>query len=226
MNQSRWLLTGAFACAVAYTLTEAWRPYPFSYLLKALPALLLAVYCHGQLPRRDSAPWAIALLAAAIGDIFLDFGHYSHLHPGLAAFAVTQLGLCWLFWRRPAIRPPWQWLGMPVGTVIFLWLLWPFFDWRAPFIGLYSLLLTAMVMGALRANLNPATQAGAVLFLLSDSLIAFDTFYWHSQPGMSAIFISYFAALGLLVTGWVSAHRNETGTERPPTRSTGAPAHR
>ncbi|USD36411.1 lysoplasmalogenase [Ferrimonas sp. SCSIO 43195] len=226
MNQSRWLLTAAVACAVAYTLTEAWRPYPLSYLLKALPALLLAAYCLRHLPHRDRSPWVIALLAAAVGDVFLDFGHHSHLHLGLAAFAITQFGLCWLFWRRPGRRPSWQWLGMPVGTVIFLWLLWPFFDWRAPLIGLYSLLLTAMVMGALRANLNPATQAGALLFLLSDSFIAFDTFYWHSQLGMSTIFISYFAALLLLVTGWVSAHRSETETECLPTGSTDAPVHR
>ncbi|WP_417345461.1 lysoplasmalogenase family protein [Ferrimonas sp.] len=207
-----WLL--ALVTAIAYTAVEAFRPFPFSWLLKALPALALLQWSLGRHVLGPRPLLYLALAAAACGDIALDFGHNSHLVPGLGAFSITQLCLCLLLWRQAPGRPSWQWVTLPVGTLVFLWLIWPYLDGRAPLLALYSLLLTAMVMGAVRANLNWQSQLGAALFLISDSMIAIDTFVYHSQLGMTTIFVTYFAALMLLVTG-LTAPRSESGTGRP-----------
>ncbi|WP_169307117.1 lysoplasmalogenase family protein [Ferrimonas sediminicola] len=212
----------ALLTALAYTAAEAFRPFPLSWLLKALPALTLLQWSLGRAIRGPRLLLYLALAAAACGDIALDFGHDSHLVPGLAAFGVTQLCLFALFWRLPAGRPCWQWITLPLGTWVFLWLIWPFLDGRAPLLALYSLLLTAMVMGAVRANLNGQSQLGAALFLISDSMIAIDTFVYHSQAGMTTIFVTYFAALMLLVKG-LTAPRSESGTGRPVRQSAATP---
>ncbi|MBY5991019.1 lysoplasmalogenase [Ferrimonas balearica] len=193
-----------WACALAYTLAESLRPYPGSDLLKAVPALALAGYHWRHRLGPERALLTGALLFAALGDIILDRGHDSHLLPGLAAFAVTQTLLSLTLWRRP--KGPWvnlMW-GLPLGTALFLTLVLPFLadtpqgDLRWA-VGLYSGLLTAMVMGCCWSARHWRPVAGAFLFLISDSLIAIDTFIWPSAAGLPAIFLTYFAALWWLL---------------------------
>ncbi|ADN75550.1 YhhN family protein [Ferrimonas balearica DSM 9799] len=192
-----------WGCALAYTLTESLRPYPASDLLKSIPALSLALFSYLTLQGRERALLVMALCFAAFGDTILDRGHDSHLLPGLMAFGVTQSALILLFWRRP--KGPYAHLawGLPIGTLVFLYLITPFLadtpqgDLRAA-IALYSGLLTFMVMGCCWSAQHWRPVVGAFLFLISDSLIAIDTFIWPSAAGLPAIFLTYFAALWLL----------------------------
>lgn len=207
------LLLLAVIASLAYLGSEFLRPFPLSYAIKATPAIALAlwVYSNTSHPKRM---WLLgAFVFAAIGDIILDFGHFPMLAQGLMLFALTQLALINLMRQFPANRPRWQWTSLAPGTPIFLWLIWPYLDERAPLLAAYSVLLTLMVMMAFRANLNKRTQVGALLFLISDSLIAIDTFVWHSQLGMSTIFATYFAAIILLAHGLVDA-LNHASQER------------
>ncbi len=192
-----WIFWGG---ALAYTLTESLRPYPGSDLLKAIPALSLALLCFRFARGSERTLLVIALLFAALGDMILDRGHDSHLLPGLMAFAVTQTALSLCFWRRP--RGAYHTLiwGLPLGTLVFLWLVLPFLadtpqgDLRWA-VGAYSVLLTTMVMCCCWSATDWRPIAGAFLFLFSDSLIAVDTFIWPSAAGLPLIFLSYFAAL-------------------------------
>ncbi|MBY5921009.1 lysoplasmalogenase family protein [Ferrimonas balearica] len=196
-----WIFWG---CALAYTLTESLRPYIGSDLLKAIPALSLALYGLRTLQGQERTLLVAALLFAALGDMILDRGHDTHLLPGLMAFAVTQLCLSVTFWRLP--KGPYSNLiwGLPLGTAVFLYLVLPFLadtpqgDLRWA-VGLYSGLLTAMVMGCCWSAQHWRPIAGAFLFLFSDSLIAVDTFIWPSAAGLPLIFLSYFAALWWLL---------------------------
>ncbi|MBY6186559.1 lysoplasmalogenase [Marinobacter hydrocarbonoclasticus] len=195
-----WIFWG---CALAYTLTESLRPYPGSDLLKAIPALSLALFCLRRLNGAERVALVTALCFAAVGDMILDRGHDSHLLPGLAAFAVTQTLLSLTFWRRPKGTYANLIWGLPAGTAVFLYLVLPFLadtpqgDLRWA-VGLYSCLLTTMVMGCCWSARHWRPIAGAFLFLISDSLIAIDTFIWPSAAGLPAIFLTYFAALWLL----------------------------
>jgi uncharacterized membrane protein YhhN len=165
------------------------------------PALMpvLAAYvalCGG--PR----PLVAALLCGCGGDVLLQLGGEAAFLAGMGCFAAGHLCSLALFARSGRRRTaPWAatgyaavWLG---GTAA----LWPGLDpgLRAP-VAAYSLLLTAMALGALRPGWR--TGLGGALFLLSDGLIAAGLADWPRLPVPQFwIMATYCAAQYLLTAG-------------------------
>lgn len=159
---------------------------------------------------------------ALLGDVLLmlpgDF-----FVPGLAAFLLAHVAFlaAWLDDSRFAVRPL-AWLACLLAAVGLLWLLWPFVApaLRVPVV-VYALVLATMAGQAVGrawqhavlvdALVLPARRAalGAVLFLVSDSLLAWDRFR-HALP-LSALWVlgTYYPAIGLIA--WSVARESGRG---------------
>ncbi|MFK2906031.1 lysoplasmalogenase [Dyella ginsengisoli] len=187
-----------------------WLHWTFKPLATVL-VIGVALRAPSPLSLRYRQRVVIGLAFALLGDVLLmlpgDF-----FVPGLAAFLLAHLAFlaAWLDDSRFAVRPQ-AWLACLLAAVGLLWLLWPFVApaLRVP-VAVYALVLATMAgQAAGRAwqhaamadpLAHPARRAafGAVLFMVSDSLLAWDRFR-HALP-LSALWVlgTYYPAIGLI----------------------------
>ncbi|MFG2287948.1 lysoplasmalogenase [Streptomyces sp. NPDC048595] len=187
---------------------------------------LMPVLAGYVLARGGPALLAGALLFGCGGDTFLQIGGDLVFLVGMGSFAAGHLCYLLLFARHGAGPGPGRrgrtaaltaaYAAALAGTVALLWPGLPA-ELRIPVAG-YSLLLTAMAFGALRAG--PWAAAGGLLFLLSDTLIASGIAHWPQLPAPQFwIMVTYVAAQCALTAGVL---RSAADTEpRPPSRHTG-----
>lgn len=160
---------------------------------------------------------AVGLLFAWAGDLFLlGEGDLAFLL-GLGSFLVMQVCYLVAFLRvpGPGLVRAWKIALVPylILWVLLVVLVWPgAADMRIPVL-VYSGVIIAMAVAALDLVLRiPQVLAwrvagGALLFVVSDALIALTSFGpLTSSPGTSALIMAtYVAAQGLIVTGFTEA---------------------
>jgi uncharacterized membrane protein YhhN len=220
----RALLLLSIICSVLYWATQSAQPYPGSVLLKMLSIAPLAVITfrtlkdpstttHGVewLRDQDNLILAMALAFCSLGDVLLDLDPPHLFLKGLFAFLVAHFIYILLFvrnWTRPLRPRGWQ-LGMTAVVLTYSMLL---SHWLSPNLGtiagpvmLYVCAITVMVVAAFLVKFSkPWVYSGAILFLLSDSIIAVSKFktpvfmrdylvwatYYLGQYGISIGFLS------------------------------------
>jgi uncharacterized membrane protein YhhN len=181
--RSRLLLYVSAAASAVYLLTARWQPFAGSALVKgcAVGALaVLALRSRGH--RRDAGVVALALAFSTAGDVLLDLDPRWFAF-GLGAFLLAHLTYIALFVRNrtAGIRP-----DPPHMAAVLLVLVYSatLSGWIVPSVGelavpvvLYICALTAMVCAAILARFRLRwVAAGAILFLVSDSLLAIHKF--------------------------------------------------
>ncbi|MFI1967516.1 hypothetical protein BLA24_28770 [Streptomyces cinnamoneus] len=219
----------AFAVAAATHLTAL--AAGATVLALATKPLLMPLLAVHVLTRGGPRLLAVALLFGCGGDVLLQCGGDALFRAGMGSFAAGHVCYLVLFARhgspggarthRLAAGYAAAWLG----TVT---LLWPDLDadLRLPVAG-YSLLLTAMALGATRARLW--TAAGGALFLLSDTLIATGLAGWPQAPVPQFwVMLTYLAAQCLLAYGVrrCDGESGGTGLQPPGPSSDRRPAGR
>lgn len=188
------------------------------------PALMpvLAAYV---LARGGPPLLAGALLCGFGGDTFLQIGGDVAFLVGMGSFAAGHVCYLLLFARHGAapeagrrgrtVAAAAAYAALLAGTVVLLWPDLPA-DLRIPVAG-YSLLLTSMAFGALRAGALAA--AGGLLFLLSDTLIASGIAHWPQLPAPQfCVMFTYIVAQYALAGGVLRA----PGTAPRPAPEAGA----
>ncbi|RLV08155.1 hypothetical protein CTZ27_04805 [Streptomyces griseocarneus] len=168
-----------------------------------MPLLAAAVLVRGG-PRLLAA----ALLCGCGGDTLLGVGGDTPFLLGMGCFAaghVCYLVLCARHGSPRGTRTYGLAAAYGAAWLVAVVLLWPGLEdrLRVPVL-LYSLLLTAMALGATRALLPVA--AGGALFLLSDTLIAGGLADWPQAPAPQFwVMLTYLAAQLLLAEGLLRA---------------------
>ncbi|MGW8552944.1 lysoplasmalogenase [Streptomyces tubercidicus] len=169
---------------------------------------LMPVLVGYALARGGPPLLAGALLFGCGGDTFLQIGGDLAFLVGMGSFAAGHVCYLLLF-ARYGTAPAGGRRGriaaagaayavLLAGTVVLLWPDLPA-ELRIPVAG-YSLLLTAMAFGALRAG--PWAAVGGLLFLLSDTLIASRIAHWPQLPVPQFwIMLTYVAAQWALADG-------------------------
>ncbi|MFN0088209.1 MAG: lysoplasmalogenase [Blastocatellia bacterium] len=188
------LLLLSISAGLLYFLTQSVQPFPGSIVLKALGMAPLAVLAFRVLqegPLRgkellrdhDNTILGMALAFSCLGDILLDRDPTGLFVQGLFAFLVAHLIYILLFVRnfhRP-LRPTGSQMALIAVVLLFSLLL---SNWFAPSLGdyarpvmIYVCTITLMVVCAILAAFSrPWIVAGALLFMLSDSIIAINRF--------------------------------------------------
>lgn len=184
----KWLLLLSIGCSLAYLATQSVQPFPGSIVLKALsiaPLAVLAVrlLCGakpsgiGWLRDRDNLILGAALVLSSLGDIYLDWG--GHFSDGLKAFLFAHFAYILLFvrnWPRP-LRPSGGQLILVAVVLVYSLLL---SNWLSPSLGaqavpvmVYMCAITVMTVSTILAGFSRRfVWIGAMLFMLSDSMIA------------------------------------------------------
>jgi len=157
----------------------------------------------------------LAICFSLSGDVFLLFEQSSSANfmLGLVSFLVAHICYIWLFARIKINRSPkrkWNpWIITAVLLYVFLliYILSPYLGALKIPVIVYASVLGGMLTMALHAfdfNGLPAGRwiiAGAALFVLSDSLLAFNKFYSPFEFAGLGIMLSYALAQLFIVTG-------------------------
>lgn len=196
-----------------------------NYLTKPFLMIWLGWYAYAKLKPLAIATskWLVAGLGFSfLGDTFLLFadgrpsgGLFFLL--GLGSFLLTHVAywLAFHYWPHQQSgklsRQPWLVVPFILYWALMIWVLWPLPDGMAIAILIYSAVIMIMAAKALHIgpNLFPGDQlmllVGAILFVLSDSLIALSRFT-ELLPTSSiatgwAIMITYLSGQLLIVMG-------------------------
>ena len=202
-------------CAAAYIGTEALRPFPWQWLVKVLPILMLLAAAFQLLQDRLRTQVILALCCSAAGDVLLTLpGSFGFLW-GLGAFLCAQACYAWIFFnRRHAAHSMTKMLLSALAGVYAVAMAFQILpDALALRIAVlcYLCVITLMLLAAVWAwNTHHRHLIGAALFVASDSLLAWNMFVvplpWASPGVMS----TYYLAQYLLLTGIIAYPRADS----------------
>lgn len=154
-----------------------------------------------------------ALLFSLAGDVFLLFEEKNQLFfmGGLGSFLLAHLlyiSAFWLLRKGQSIKTRWFWIiatGIYVSTLLYM--LMPYLGELKIPVAVYAFVLCLMLISAVHAFSNPFAKpgvicvAGALLFVLSDTILAINKFYFGFAYSGIAIMVTYAAAQYFIVTG-------------------------
>lgn len=189
------------------------------FIAKPLIMLGLMGHYYFQSPNR-SFLFVMALVFCWLGDVLLLFQGELYFMLGLAAFLIGHLLyiLCYRHFRwaekaNELLGPQKVRFSFPIvlaGTGLVVILYPSLGDLKIPVL-IYALVLTVMALNALFRYNRTTTKSflfvfmGAVLFMLSDSLLAINKFYASFSSAGALIMMTYCVAQFLIVEG-ISLH--------------------
>lgn len=180
------------------SLTQA--PSLLTVLLKITPILcLIVLVCRTEGDWRKYIILA-ALLCSAGGDISLELNNFTL---GLSCFFLAHFFYILIFFNHIAPTPARSMLALTIITsTIFLGIfLTPHLGELTLPVYAYMAIITIMGVGAsLGSKHHPAIIIGALIFIVSDSLIALNRFYEPIPGARYAIMSTYYLAQFLLTT--------------------------
>jgi uncharacterized membrane protein YhhN len=165
--------------AILYLINVPWQPYPGAFVIKGLSVGPLAALAFVS----GSPILGLALALSTVGDVLLDVDPDRLFVYGLGSFLVAHLVYIFLFVRKA--RRPMVLDGKQKSAVVLLLLYSAGISaWLLPNLGslivpvaIYMCAITVMVESAILARFStPWVAIGAVLFLVSDSLLAIHKF--------------------------------------------------
>lgn len=208
----------ALAIAGHYLPGGRWLIYVFKPLTTVL---ILALAARGRAPSGYRLPIVLGLGLALAGDVFLML-HSDYFLAGLASFALTHVCYLAAFASDVRLAPrglPFALFGAVAAVVLAV--LWP--GLGAPLqvpVVVYTALLAAMAAQAAgRAKVlgTPAARlaaAGALVFLVSDSLLAIDRFRFPFEASRAAVLATYWVAQSLIALSVARYGSKESGGPR------------
>ena len=184
------ILSALFALTYLFDDFGLSAPYPADVAIKAAGIVLLAVFAfiHGH------RILALGLFLGSLGDIFLAL-EPSQLPLGIAAFGLGHLVYIFLF-ARIRLED-----GGRSG-----WSRQPYFgDLQLP-ASIYNGIILVMTVLAVIGRVPPLATAGALLFLVSDSVLAVRLFTGYLEWAGPVVWVTYYLgqagiALGLALDG-------------------------
>jgi uncharacterized membrane protein YhhN len=205
-----WIFWLAAAVALAYLVLP--RPYAGDIALKTSMCVLLAIAAF----RGKLWLFALALLFSAAGDAFLAYDGKRLFIPGLASFLVTHVlyAVVFVLAAKNAATP--MSIGrkallvvIPTFAVVYTLVLWPHLGALAIPVVLYIAAIVVMAMLSLRVDAIEV-PLGAVLFMVSDSLISLEKFLWQAAWIGPLVWITYALAQLSITRGVLLTHRSQS----------------
>jgi uncharacterized membrane protein YhhN len=196
------ILRGSILLSAVYFFTIPWHPFPGSWAIKAASVALLALIAA----RNQSHGVALALALSSIGDALLEYS------PGLFVVGLVAFLLAHLTYTATFVRA-WQQPRMSAAAVAIVaysiglgaWLLPAAGSLAAP-VAIYVAAITAMAVSAFTARFgNRWIEIGAVMFLISDSVLAVNRFRMPLPLSGWLVWSTYYLAQLMIVRGALRA---------------------
>jgi len=169
-------------------------------------ASLIGFYISTAKP--PSNLFTFALITALFGDIFLMFPYDSFFMMGLGSFLIMQI--LYTFSFLPANRTPGTFQKVSVLLVLtiaflFLYFAWPNLNNMKIPVAIYALCITLMVTVAATGNSSAPEYrfifSGAIFFMISDGLLAWNKFVSPFPMADQAVMLTYMLAQFFIVSG-------------------------
>lgn len=195
-----------------------------SWFLKPflIPFLFLAVYLCGNFPSKKFL--LLALTFSWMGDVVLLFTYKAEIYfiIGLIAFLISHIAYIVLFSKQLRINSSRNkavfWIGITaiiVYLILMLSILLPTLgDLKIP-VFVYAIILSTMLLFAFKGYLKWSKPAGtyillgAVIFVSSDSILAFNKFYEPIRFSSFLIMATYLLAQYLIIVGILKLNRKK-----------------
>lgn len=198
-----------------YLLSIEFQPYPLHFLFKAMPIFLLMLASVQFATGKTRLLLLVTLLFSSAGDILLALTFENSFLFGLGAFLIAQLFYQIHFWPYRN----WQkWKALPIAAVVIfalviLNLLLPKLDKMQIPVIIYMLVICLMAISAIMAvNKQYKAMYGAIVFLVSDTLIAWNLFLQPVPYATYAIMFTYYLAQYCLVCGLIALAKEQNAT--------------
>ncbi|MCG8334148.1 MAG: lysoplasmalogenase [Proteobacteria bacterium] len=196
LNKSLWVCFSIFALAFMFTLYL--RPYPLHFLVKSIPIFCLAVFALVNVEGKKGKLLGLGFLFSAIGDILLELPFKASFGLGLCSFLIAHLFYISVFLRRLTLT---KIRGTAIGSMLlYSAVIATIFTIHLETMLLIPILvyLTVILFMGISASLgkenNPMLTIGACLFMISDSIIAINSFlspvFLHSVWVMSTYYLA------------------------------------
>ncbi|MEO8532322.1 MAG: lysoplasmalogenase [Flavobacterium sp.] len=194
----------------------------FDLFLKPLliPLLGFGVYLHKNFPLKNTV--LSALLFSWIGDVILLFADIAEIYfiLGLVSFLISHIIYAVLFNKQSKHNKKNKVLFL-IGSLLIacyligmvLFLIPTLGDLKIPVI-IYATVISVMLLFAFNGFLTwkkPGNQyvfIGAVIFVISDSILAINKFYVSIEKSSFFIMLTYLVAQYLIVTGILKLNSN------------------
>ena len=186
-----------------------------------IPLLGLGVYFYRNFASKNIL--LVALLFSWIGDVILLFANIAEIYfiLGLVSFLISHIFYCVIFNKQTkTIKSNKAFLL--IGSVVILTYLIGMLSALLPTLGdlkipviVYASIISLMLFFAFsglltwKKNGNQYVFIGAVVFVLSDSILAVNKFYNPIQKSSFIIMLTYLVAQYLIVTGILKLHSND-----------------
>ena len=203
--QKTWLyIFGAFA--ILFIGLLPFEPYPGNFVIKAIPAISLAMLAFVAISGSRGKLLFASLLFCAAADIALELAAGKYFVIGLGLFLIAHILLIVTFSRDFKFQKS----KIPVIILLIVYskmmafVLTPSLKEMA--IPVYIYMAAIMLMGifaSLRASKNDFTLYGAISFIVSDSIIAINKFMMPVPAADYIVMITYYLALFLIVYGFL-----------------------
>lgn len=184
------------------------------YLLKPLIVGSL-IYLVFKAETELKSAFVVALVSSLFGDIFLMLTNENFFVPGLGCFLLTHVLYSWIFIKKATFKllPT---FGLLTAIGLFYWLV---LHKNIPTnllipVVIYMIVISLMgvILNSVRTNrqsVQPWLGIGALLFILSDSLIAINKFVVSIPFPTLLIMSTYGVAQFLITTGYLRLSANK-----------------
>jgi uncharacterized membrane protein YhhN len=203
--QKTWLYIFA-AFAVLFIVLLPFEPYPGNFVIKAIPAISLAVLAFAAVSGSRGKLLFTALLFCAAADIALELAAGKYFVAGLGLFLIAHIFFIITFSRDfkfqnsriPII------VLLAVYSIMMAFILTPSLKEMAIPVYAYITALTLVgVFASLRSVKNDFTLYGAISFIVSDSVLAINKFMMSVAAADYVIMVTYYLSLFLIVYGFL-----------------------
>ncbi len=198
------------AASLTFLLARPLTAGDWPVIFEVASILLLAV-----LGFRTDGLLGGALALSAVGDFLLGVRRLGSLDGeslfllGLGSFLLAHLVYIALFrryrakvWRKPGAARMFGVLAILVALGVMLGILWPSLGSMVIPVVVYSLVLCGMSISAMLADLRtPWAGVGALLFIVSDAMLAISKFRGPFPGNLQLIWITYYSAQFLILSG-------------------------
>jgi uncharacterized membrane protein YhhN len=182
------------------------HPYPFSYLLKAVPMVSLCTLLLKNVRNTQGILFSIGILFSMCGDITLDIDRNRYFMIGLIFFLIAHIFYIITFVTVFKFNPKRLWFVVPIllYTVILTILFSSIpIEQRIPVLIYLCIISLMTIFSPFTPYKTGFVFTGALVFMLSDTIIAINKFF-HPIPYSTFFNIGlYFIAQVLLVSSIV-----------------------
>ncbi|MCX6004522.1 MAG: lysoplasmalogenase [Chloroflexi bacterium] len=213
-RKERNLLFIFLAFAVLYVLViPISKIVPGLYVLKDIPDIILAILALTAITDIRRQILFITYILCSMAGLALDLPIQNAFLIGLALFLLGHVGYIVTFSRDFKRQPKRLWLvvllalyGIGMGIIMR-----PFLGGMLlPVYGYMAVLITMVVLAALRKSINRYVLYGALLFLASDSALATNKFITPMAYADYIIMITYYGAQFFILFGFLKEKYNQS----------------